>query len=229
MADDLGYPDLSCRGRRDYRTPVLDALAAEGMGFTHFYANSASARRRGVTRGRSRIACRDRRAAARCSGSIRRTPRCLRSFLQEQLSPPRLSASGASGRWRAATPKAGAMAAGAHRLFSPDFACWPSAARNFSLPAPARPGLAAVAARHRAALALETQRRPAGEPIARRAATPSRRTSWPVATPSRAEAPGEAKGRGPSRARACLVPNCVTSAASRPASGSPLDGKGPLD
>ena len=41
MADDLGYADLSCYGRRDYRTPVLDALATEGMMFTHAYANSA--------------------------------------------------------------------------------------------------------------------------------------------------------------------------------------------
>jgi arylsulfatase A-like enzyme len=41
MADDLGYADLSCYGRRDYRTPVLDRLASEGMMFTHAYANSA--------------------------------------------------------------------------------------------------------------------------------------------------------------------------------------------
>jgi arylsulfatase A-like enzyme len=41
MADDLGYADLSCYGRRDYRTPVLDALAAQGIRFTHAYANSA--------------------------------------------------------------------------------------------------------------------------------------------------------------------------------------------
>ena len=31
MADDLGYADLSCYGRRDYATPALDRLAAEGM------------------------------------------------------------------------------------------------------------------------------------------------------------------------------------------------------
>ena len=41
MADDLGYADLSCYGRRDYETPVLDRLATEGMMFTHAYANSA--------------------------------------------------------------------------------------------------------------------------------------------------------------------------------------------
>ena len=41
MADDLGYADLSCYGRREYRTPVLDRLATQGMRFTHGYANSA--------------------------------------------------------------------------------------------------------------------------------------------------------------------------------------------
>lgn len=41
MADDMGYADLSCYGRREYRTPVLDHLASQGMMFTHAYANSA--------------------------------------------------------------------------------------------------------------------------------------------------------------------------------------------
>ena len=41
LADDLGYADLSCYGRRDYRTPVLDRLAAQGMLFTQGYSNSA--------------------------------------------------------------------------------------------------------------------------------------------------------------------------------------------
>ena len=41
MADDMGYADLSCYGRQEYETPVLDALAREGMMFTHAYANSA--------------------------------------------------------------------------------------------------------------------------------------------------------------------------------------------
>jgi len=54
MADDLGYADLSCYGRRDYRTPVLDRLATEGMMFTHAYANSAvcTATRVGLITGR---------------------------------------------------------------------------------------------------------------------------------------------------------------------------------
>src|SRR5687768_1754156 len=41
MADDLGYADLSSYGRRDYRTPVLDRLAADGVKLTQGYANSA--------------------------------------------------------------------------------------------------------------------------------------------------------------------------------------------
>ena len=40
MADDLGYADLSSFGRRDFKTPVLDELAAQGMKFTHAYSNS---------------------------------------------------------------------------------------------------------------------------------------------------------------------------------------------
>ena len=41
MADDLGYADLSCYGRRDYMTPNLDRLAQRGILFHHAYANSA--------------------------------------------------------------------------------------------------------------------------------------------------------------------------------------------
>ena len=41
MADDLGYSDLSCYGRRDFETPNVDRLAAQGMRFTQAYANSA--------------------------------------------------------------------------------------------------------------------------------------------------------------------------------------------
>lgn len=37
-ADDLGYGDLSGYGRADYRTPVLDRLAAEGTRFTQAYS-----------------------------------------------------------------------------------------------------------------------------------------------------------------------------------------------
>ena len=41
MADDLGYADLSCYGRRDYETPNIDRIAARGVRFTQAYANSA--------------------------------------------------------------------------------------------------------------------------------------------------------------------------------------------
>lgn len=37
-ADDLGYGDLSSYGRADYRTPVLDRLAAQGTRFTQAYS-----------------------------------------------------------------------------------------------------------------------------------------------------------------------------------------------
>src|SRR5262249_57802621 len=38
LADDLGYGDLSCYGRPDYQTPVIDRLALEGIRFTSAYA-----------------------------------------------------------------------------------------------------------------------------------------------------------------------------------------------
>ncbi|MEP7148849.1 MAG: sulfatase-like hydrolase/transferase [Acidobacteriota bacterium] len=38
LADDLGWGDLSCYGRPDYRTPHLDKLAAQGMKFTNAYS-----------------------------------------------------------------------------------------------------------------------------------------------------------------------------------------------
>jgi arylsulfatase A-like enzyme len=41
MADDLGYADLSCCGRRDYTTPNIDRIAERGVRFTQAYANSA--------------------------------------------------------------------------------------------------------------------------------------------------------------------------------------------
>lgn len=40
LADDMGYADLSCFGRREYTTPSLDRLAREGMRFTSAYSNS---------------------------------------------------------------------------------------------------------------------------------------------------------------------------------------------
>lgn len=38
LADDLGYGDLGCFGQQILKTPRLDAMAAEGMRFTQFYA-----------------------------------------------------------------------------------------------------------------------------------------------------------------------------------------------
>src|SRR4051794_30740034 len=54
MADDMGYADLSCTGRPDYKTPRLDRLASEGVRFLQGYANSAvcSATRAGLMTGR---------------------------------------------------------------------------------------------------------------------------------------------------------------------------------
>jgi arylsulfatase A-like enzyme len=41
MADDLGYADVSCYGRRDYATPNVDRIAAGGIRFLQGYANSS--------------------------------------------------------------------------------------------------------------------------------------------------------------------------------------------
>src|SRR5687768_11584448 len=42
LADDLGRGDLSCYGRPDFETPVLDGLAARGVKLTEAYANSST-------------------------------------------------------------------------------------------------------------------------------------------------------------------------------------------
>ena len=54
MADDLGYTDVSCYGRPDYRTPNIDRIAAGGVRFLQAYANSAvcSATRTALITGR---------------------------------------------------------------------------------------------------------------------------------------------------------------------------------
>ena len=54
MADDLGYADLSCYGRRDFATPNIDHLAATGTEFTQAYASSCvcSATRTALITGR---------------------------------------------------------------------------------------------------------------------------------------------------------------------------------
>ena len=40
MADDLGYADLSCYGRKDYQTPYLDKLCSQGIKFMNAYASA---------------------------------------------------------------------------------------------------------------------------------------------------------------------------------------------
>ncbi|MEO6252628.1 MAG: sulfatase-like hydrolase/transferase [Ferruginibacter sp.] len=40
MADDMGYADLSCYGRKDYQTPNLDKLASQGVKFMNAYAGA---------------------------------------------------------------------------------------------------------------------------------------------------------------------------------------------
>src|SRR4051812_33421813 len=38
MADDMGYADLSCYGQKNYKTPNIDRLAAQGVKFMNAYA-----------------------------------------------------------------------------------------------------------------------------------------------------------------------------------------------
>jgi len=54
MADDMGYADVSCYGRREYTTANIDRIAREGMRFLQGYANSAvcSATRTALITGR---------------------------------------------------------------------------------------------------------------------------------------------------------------------------------
>lgn len=54
MVDDMGYADLSCYGAQGYKTPFLDEMAAQGMRFTHAYANApiCSPTRTGLVTGR---------------------------------------------------------------------------------------------------------------------------------------------------------------------------------
>jgi arylsulfatase A-like enzyme len=54
MADDLGYADVSCYGRREYTTANIDRVAQGGMRFMQAYANSAvcSATRTALITGR---------------------------------------------------------------------------------------------------------------------------------------------------------------------------------
>src|SRR5881296_1665021 len=69
LADDLGYGDLSCYGRPDYRTPVIDGLAREGIRFTSAYAAAP--------------VC----TPTRCAFHTGRYPQRLEVGLQEPLTP----------------------------------------------------------------------------------------------------------------------------------------------
>ena len=40
IADDMGYADVSCYGRRDLVTPNIDRMASQGVRFTQGYASS---------------------------------------------------------------------------------------------------------------------------------------------------------------------------------------------
>src|SRR5271166_1829605 len=40
LADDMGYADLSCYGRREYKTSNIDSIGAGGVRFLQAYANS---------------------------------------------------------------------------------------------------------------------------------------------------------------------------------------------
>ena len=54
LADDMGYADLSCYGRREYKTANIDSIGAKGARFLQAYANSAvcSATRTALITGR---------------------------------------------------------------------------------------------------------------------------------------------------------------------------------
>ncbi len=57
VADDMGYADLSCYGRRDLVTPHIDSIATRGVRFTQGYANSpvCSASRTAIITGRYQL------------------------------------------------------------------------------------------------------------------------------------------------------------------------------
>jgi arylsulfatase A-like enzyme len=57
LADDMGYADVSCYGRRDLQTPNIDRIAAQGTRFTQAYANSpvCTASRVAIITGRYQI------------------------------------------------------------------------------------------------------------------------------------------------------------------------------
>lgn len=71
LADDLGYADLSCYGRPDYKTPNLDRLARQGVRFLNAYSASP--------------VC----TPTRCAFITGRYPARTRVGLEEPLTEPR--------------------------------------------------------------------------------------------------------------------------------------------
>jgi len=57
VADDMGYADISCYGRRDLVTPNIDRIATQGARFTQAYSNSpvCSASRTAIMTGRYQL------------------------------------------------------------------------------------------------------------------------------------------------------------------------------
>lgn len=78
MADDLGYGDIGCYGQRNYATPYLDRMAAEGARFTQFNSPCpvCAPSRAGLLTGRYPLRCglvgkpdSGRQGALRCHGA----------------------------------------------------------------------------------------------------------------------------------------------------------------
>ena len=112
VADDLGYADVSCYGRREYATPNIDRLAADGMRFLQAYANSAvcSASRTALITGRYQYRLPvglEEPIATRDDGLIVGLPPGLPTLPARSRRPAmqrRWSASGISGRCRNSVP-----------------------------------------------------------------------------------------------------------------------------
>jgi arylsulfatase A-like enzyme len=89
VADNLGYGDLSCYGCPDIKTPNIDALAAQGVRFTSFYANGpeCTPTRTALLTGRYQ----QRVAGLECaigSGNVGRYDDAIRLAQQHQLGLP---------------------------------------------------------------------------------------------------------------------------------------------